>query len=489
MNESPSLAGRAAVAIVLMIGFYVLAVGLAILLLWIPYAELVYAKRVHPKLLIFCIIGAGMILWSILPRWDKFAAPGPELKPHEHPKLFQELRGIAQATKQAMPSEVFLVTDMNAWVAQRGGVMGFGSRRVMGLGLPLLQALNISEFRAVLAHEFGHFYGGDTMLGPWIYKTRNAIRRTVWNLAQSRSILTYPFFWYGNMFLRITQAVSRQQELAADQLAASTVGARHLADGLVAVHGGAMAVEAYWNQEVNPALGAGYRPPLAEGFAYFLGSSRVKQAVEEGTEQELKHGQGDRYDSHPPLRERVAVLKQSGANSEPTRSEPAISSLADTARAEQSLLQFVLDPKVFQGLKSARWEQMGADLYIPSWKTLVAENTGAVRGIRPSELPERASRYAPLFQEGLGGLDESQAKQRYLEMQVMGAALALAASLAGAELRCMPGELYFERNGTKMEPFSILPQMAKGEMPAQEWGRICGALGLADQDLATLAGF
>ena len=27
----------------------------------------------------------------------------------------------------------------------------------------------------MLAHEFGHFYGGDTKLGPWIYKTRAAI--------------------------------------------------------------------------------------------------------------------------------------------------------------------------------------------------------------------------------------------------------------------------------------------------------------------------
>jgi Zn-dependent protease with chaperone function len=34
--------------------------------------------------------------------------------------------------------------------------MGFGSRRVMGLGLPLLQALNVSQLEAVLAHEFGH---------------------------------------------------------------------------------------------------------------------------------------------------------------------------------------------------------------------------------------------------------------------------------------------------------------------------------------------
>jgi len=44
--------------------------------------------------------------------------------------------------------------------------MGFGSRRVMGLGLPLLQILTVAQFRAVLPHEFGHYYGADTRQDP-----------------------------------------------------------------------------------------------------------------------------------------------------------------------------------------------------------------------------------------------------------------------------------------------------------------------------------
>jgi heat shock protein HtpX len=57
--------------------------------------------------------------------------------------------------------------------------MGVGSRRVMGIGLPLLQLLSVSQFEAVLAHEFGHFHGGDTHIGPWIYRTRAGIGRTL----------------------------------------------------------------------------------------------------------------------------------------------------------------------------------------------------------------------------------------------------------------------------------------------------------------------
>jgi Zn-dependent protease with chaperone function len=83
----------------------------------------------------------------------------------------------------------------------------------MGLGLPLLRVLTISQLRAVLAHEFGHYYGGDTKLGPWIYKTRSAIGRTLDSLRGHEgwsSLLQLPFLWYGKMFLRITHAVSRR---------------------------------------------------------------------------------------------------------------------------------------------------------------------------------------------------------------------------------------------------------------------------------------
>ena len=179
MKSSAFIIFRAVLAVVLMIGFYLLALGIASGLLWIPYAELVYAHRITPKLAVICLVGGVAILWAVLPRFDKFIAPGPKLERDRHPKLFKELDAVARATNQAMPAEVYLAPNVNAWVMQRGGLMGFGSRRVMGLGLPLMRSLTCSQFRAVLAHEFGHYHGGDTKIGPWIYKTRGAIVRTV----------------------------------------------------------------------------------------------------------------------------------------------------------------------------------------------------------------------------------------------------------------------------------------------------------------------
>jgi heat shock protein HtpX len=79
---------------------------------------------------------------------------------------------------------VYLIGQVNAFVADRGGIMGFGSRRVMGIGLPLLSILTVSELRGVLAHEFAHYYGGDTRLGPWVYKTQSAMIRTFQNIGK-----------------------------------------------------------------------------------------------------------------------------------------------------------------------------------------------------------------------------------------------------------------------------------------------------------------
>src|SRR5262245_20582006 len=54
---------------------------------------------------------------------------------------------LTQRDEQTVPTDVYLLNEANPWVAQRGGLMGIGSRRVMGVGLPLFQALSVTEWR------------------------------------------------------------------------------------------------------------------------------------------------------------------------------------------------------------------------------------------------------------------------------------------------------------------------------------------------------
>jgi Zn-dependent protease with chaperone function len=89
-------------------------------------------------------------------------------------------------------------------------------------------------------------------LAPWIYKTREAIIRTVRQLSGNSSVLHLPFVWYGQVFLRVTQAISRRQEFAADALAARTVGARPLGSGLRTIFGAALANHRWPTPSVAP---------------------------------------------------------------------------------------------------------------------------------------------------------------------------------------------------------------------------------------------
>ena len=120
-----SLALRAILALVLMVGFYALAFAVAgafLLLLCFQWRNF---DRSHTLLglglTLACLGIAGVILWSLLPRFrDDFRGAGVPLDPEDHPRLFEELESISGAVGQAMPEEVFLDPDVNAWVSQRG---------------------------------------------------------------------------------------------------------------------------------------------------------------------------------------------------------------------------------------------------------------------------------------------------------------------------------------------------------------------------------
>ena len=432
--------GRAVLAVVLMIGFYLLAVGIASGLLWIPYAELVYAHRVTPKLAIICIIGGGAILWSVLPRFDKFMAPGPELKREKYTKLFAELESVAKATHQAMPAEVYLVPDVNAWVTQRGGIMGFGSRRVMGLGLPLMRILTCSQFSAVLAHEFGHYHGGDTKIGPWIYKTRGAIGRTLHSLGNG-SWLQKPFLWYGKLFLRITHAVSRRQEFVADELAARTVGAKPLADGLKSIHKVAPAFDYYWRSECSPVLHAGFLPPLVDGFARFASAGTIAEKMDKHLEEQLASGKADPYDTHPPLKERIAAVASLPAGPELSEDPPAVSLLEDVPALERALMAQIAGTEKAAKLKPIGWEEVGSQVYIPQWTRLVQLNAAGLQGVTPESLPKLAADIKTFGKTVVDYANEKPEEENAegLANSVVGAALNLLLIQRGGNLDAAPG--------------------------------------------------
>ncbi len=497
VSSTAHLAWRAALAIALMLGFYVLALAVVAVLVVIPVMVARVSTGLAFKVGLFCAVGAFVILKSMLPRRDRFEPPGPQLTPETQPRLFAEIRRVAAAVRQVAPAEVYLVPDVNAWVGHRGGFMGFGSRRVMGLGLPLLQALNVPELRGVVAHEFGHFHGGDVAIGPWIYKTSAALVRTVEDLQDHSKALTLPFVWYANLFFRVTHAVSRHQEVLADRLAASVAGARALASGLRETHTAGMAFVPYWHGAVEPVLSAGFVPPLAAGFDAFLKDPWVVAKVAESEKAEAQPDEPDPYDTHPPLPDRLAAL---GVDPSSTEREPgpAALSLLDELPALEGRL---IDIAVRKSDRSAQetglslniapdlpaltplgWDEVGTRVWLPSWRRLAREVRKALHGVTPASLPE-------LDWESIGRMVTSappDVNPVDVADTAVGAALALVLSHAGFTVESHPAlPPALVGVGERVEVFSLRERLAQGPEAVEAWRSFCARAGIADVDLGS----
>src|SRR5437762_10480137 len=106
MSRNIWLAGRAVLAVALMVSFYVLALAVASGLLWLAYLDIVRTRHPAARLIVFCIAGAGSVLWAIIPRRDRFDPPGPRVTAQDQPELFRLIHDVATATSQATPQDV-----------------------------------------------------------------------------------------------------------------------------------------------------------------------------------------------------------------------------------------------------------------------------------------------------------------------------------------------------------------------------------------------
>ncbi len=474
MISRPSkLFWRTVVAVMLVVSFYTFALVVAGGLLYISYLTFVGTHvGLMLKVGLTCLVSGLVILWSIIPRLDRFPSPGPRLLPAGQPELFGQITAIAQAMQQAVPCEVYLVADVNAWVAERGGFMGLGSRRVMAIGLPLLQSLSVAEFRAVLAHEFGHYYGGDTKLAPWIYKTRTAISRTLQSLDEG--LIHIVFRAYGKLFLRITHSISRYQEFVADEAAAAIAGAPALASGLRKLHAASFAYNGYWRSEFLPALQAGYLPPYTGGFAYFMQKSSIQEAMAASVDEELAATRTSPYDTHPALRDRLQALAQQAAD-RPADDTSAVTLLSAVPALEKELFQ-TLGGEAGQELQPTDWPRIGEQVYLPTWSALAGTYQSVLAGITMETVADIAREPADFISKielhdnrqmpGESGL--------HYARQLLGVAIADQLARQGWQVSALPGEaVKLMKEEKEFAPFTAMYDLFTKNMTRLAWREMC----------------
>jgi heat shock protein HtpX len=486
----------AVLAIVMVIGSYVFVLLLAAACVYVPYLILFTPDSFAPQsllLFLFGIVIAAAMLWSLIPRPDKFSAPGMLLDRSSQPRLFAELDSIATALNEQLPGEVYLIGAPNAFVADRGGVMGLGSRRIMGLGLPLLSLLTVSQFRAVLAHEFAHYYGGDTRLGPWVYKTKTSISRVFENIGSVGELARIAILGvmyvvvasvlkaYFVAFLRAINLVSRRQEYRADELACLIAGRQNLVDGLRMIHRAATAWPAFWNGEVAPSLNNGSLVAIGDGFARFVSVPEISAAIGKNLETRLQVEETDPYNTHPPLRDRIAAVEKLVDNAAPHDARSAITLLENLGSTEVKFVEECVPDMRPGTLQYVSWDEVPTRVTIPSWQKFVTEYAEPLQGVTTDTLPDQVPRFREIGSRirDPKGMLLSPPQRTVRAGSLFATALALALIRAGWELQVQPAIFHIRRGDQELNPFDAVEQLMNGKLSRDAWVARCRDLGIS----------
>ncbi len=174
--------------------FLVLAIliGLMIWMGWLLHYRHGVAALV--KFIVFLAIISWAILRSL---WIKTEPPtGFLVDEKSAPKLFAVIKEICERQKCRLPDSVFLNNDFNAFISQvpRLGIFGW-YKNYLVLGLPYMLASDLDQFKAVIAHEFGHFSGAHGRTGIWLYRIRASWYNIMASFEQDR-VGNFIFGWF-----------------------------------------------------------------------------------------------------------------------------------------------------------------------------------------------------------------------------------------------------------------------------------------------------
>lgn len=358
------MARKALLSVGMLVGFYAISVALIlgfIGLNWVFFR----AGRIDFRLILFSAVLIFALVRStffVMKKFDGIPG-GVPITSADHPALFTAIESIADKMGTTPPDEVYLVQDVNAFVTEDTRLMGLVSKkRVMAIGVGMINAMSVDELESVLAHEYGHYAGSDTRLGAVTYRGWESIVRTLRSLTEGwiRSL----FVWYAKLYLRVTRGVSREQELEADRWSARVGGKDAAISAFEKLDHSALLYQHLMNAYVSPLASQKVRPEnMYEGYRHLLASE--PRAAEVTKYMEENPRTPDPYDSHPPTTERVAALRSMDAPPHERDDRPARVLLNDPDATERQLSHTLFaNPADFSAIA---WADSGNHFYQSSF--------------------------------------------------------------------------------------------------------------------------
>lgn len=246
--------------------------------------------------------------------WFRLPPPqGRRMSAAEVPELFAEIEQVRRDVKAKPVHDVLLTPDFNAAVVHtpRLGMLGW-PRRYLVIGLPLLASLPPYQFRAVLAHEFGHLAQNHASFSNWIYRIRQTWYRILQALKPGRSavigLLTRFFDWYAPYFNAYSFVLARANEYEADRESARVTSREDAGDALTAVYAKSEYIESrFWSEYYEQA--ENQPEPPTQPFSDYVTALRSVPAEHAAAALAgaLTRETG-LSDTHPSLKDRLTAL-------------------------------------------------------------------------------------------------------------------------------------------------------------------------------------
>jgi Zn-dependent protease with chaperone function len=100
----------------------------------------------------------------------------------EQPELYAFVRQLCRDTGAPFPRRIYVSHEVNAAVFYDSSLLSLilPVRKNLLIGLGLVNTLDLGEFKAVLAHEFGHFSQKSMKLGTYVYTANGIISDMVY---------------------------------------------------------------------------------------------------------------------------------------------------------------------------------------------------------------------------------------------------------------------------------------------------------------------
>jgi len=230
--------------------YYYISLPVVIFLVILVAASITYAflmlGRIPIKLVAVLAIGGIITIFTMIRSLFikvEDADPGRSLNYDEAPGLWDLTRTVAGTVDTRPVDEIRITPGTDLAVYEKGTWRERSqdkAQRILILGVGVLNDFKQNGFRAVLAHEYGHFTHRDTAGGDVAIRVNNDMMKFAYAMIanEQASPLNVAFQFlrvYHFIFRRISHGATRLQEVLADRVAALNYGPLAFEEGLTHV--------------------------------------------------------------------------------------------------------------------------------------------------------------------------------------------------------------------------------------------------------------